>query len=1213
MSGSSFSNLLEGRVFKVRKHSKLIILAVLVSAGFAIGVSVQAQRYLGSIQGEVTDSTGAKVSGATVTAEETSTHFKTTSLANGAGVYDFAALNPGNYRVTLTAPGFKSESRSDVVLTAGQQQEVDFQLSPGATTETIQVSADNALLDTGSANISTTLSTAEVTDLPNIGRNPFVMATLAAGVINTGSGGYFQGKASQFTNPFSGVAVQVTTDGSSGHNRLTLDGIPDDPAERFSGASYTGFVPSPEAVEEVKVQTSIFDAQVGHGNGTVTNVVVRSGSNKFHGAAYYAFQNTYLNANTSEKVPNQNAAGSARTPRNNDQLSQTGIVFDGPVLIPKVYDGRDKTFFLVSYERYASHTAINYSARVPTAAERTGDFSGLCSVFNTAGLCTSGIQLYQPNSPVDANGNRTAYFANNNIASAINATGAALVSYLPLPNVAGAAITGTNYISTQTSYPSKYPSFIVRVDHAIGQKDKLNAIYFQAGLTQNYPLQGFPKGIGPTGYGYNVYRNTRGGSLDEVHQFSSSMVLDSRFGVVFHPFGLVYPGNQNFDLSTLGIANNGLPYASFPGTTESDSTNGTATYAGTATGAGGQISENTTGSLEEILTKTLGHHTLRFGFEGNLIRYNVQNPQSGFGAFLFDRRFTQQNSVTATVGSEASSGDPIASELLGYASSASYNISAAYALQQIYMAPFVQDDWRATSKLTVNLGVRYDYESPFTERYNKQASNFCTTCVNPLQSSVSGLTLNGGLQYTSASNRFPYPRDLNNIQPRLGAAYQVTPTTVARAGFGIIYFNTLETPVGTGFSQTTSYNNYVTSAPVNTISNPFPSGILLATGSSLGLSTALGQNVTFIDPHHVQPKSAQYSASVQQQFPGNIALQVAYVGTRPSRLEVNHNINILPAQYYNQGAAEVGILNAAVANPMAGKIPLSTTLNAATIAQNLLYLPYPEFGTVTEDYSSIGSAPYNALQIQVSSPMRHHFSLQGNFTWDKVMLHNAYIDNYAAVSGKLESVQDGNPTMFGTVFGTLELPKFLSRPAYERLLLGGWQLNTVVRMSNGPLISAPGNVDIIGNYRQPSESIGREFNTCYQSQNIVNNVAVVANVNTTYNGSGVPTITACDAQSSTPAFRQRLSYTSQSNSNVLNVREPLVPLMDASLFKKFIIREGVSFEIRGEFFNILNTPNWGGPSTTLGAANDGSAGSASALFTQANDPRIGQLTARINF
>lgn len=1198
---------------------KSISVFLFLALAFAVAIPAQAQQYLGTLRGQVTDATGAKVPGAAVVAEEASTHYKTSGVTNSAGEYTFSAVNPGTYTLTIKATSFKTETRQGVVLTAGQMQQVDFQLSPGAASETIEISADNLLLDTGSANIATTLSTKEVTDLPNEGRNPFVMATLAAGVYYN----YYQNKSSQFTNPFSGVAVQIASDGNGGHNRLTINGIPDDPAERFSGASYTGFVPSPEAVQEVKVQTSIFDAQVGHGNGTVTNTVVRSGNNKLHGAAYYAFQNTYLNANTAEKVPNQNLCypGSngctntvTPTRRNNDQLSQTGLVVDGPVFIPKIYDGRNKTFFMVAFERYASHTAINYSSRVPTAAELGGDFSGLCNTFNSSGLCTSGIQLYAPNSPLDSSGNRTTYFPNNNITSAITTSGAALAAYLPAPNVPGAAITGTNYISTQTSYPSTYPSFIIRADHAFGseQKDKLNAIFFRSGLTQNYPLQGFPKGIGPNGYGYHVYRNNRGGSLDEQHQFSSSMVLDSRFGLIFHPFGLAYPGNSNFNLGALGISATGLPYTSFPGIGTSDG------YTTLAPGAGGQVSENTTGSLEEILTKTIKTHSIRIGFEGNLIRYNVQNPQAGLvgsssstAGFVFDRRFTQKNSVTSAAGADPNSGDAIADLLLGAFSSANYNITPAYALQQIYIAPFIQDDWRVTSKLTLNLGFRWDYESPFTERYNKQVSNFCTTCTNPLQASVAGLTLLGGLQYTNASNRFSYPRDLNNFQPRLGAAYQFSPTTVMRAGFGIIYFNTLETPIGTGFSQATTYNNYSTSAPLNSLANPYPTGVLLPTGSSLGLGTALGQSISFVDPHHVQPKSAQYSASVQQQLPDNLALQIAYVGTRPTRLEVNHNINLLPQQYYNQGVTGINYLTALVANPMAGLLPQAPGLNTTTLQRNLLLLPFPEFGSVTEQYSSIGSAPYNALQIQVSRPMRNHFTLQGNFTWDKLMLHNGFLDNYQAAGGHLESVQDSGPTMFGNIFGTVELPKFTNRPYVERMAIGGWQLNTVARFSNGPLVGAPGNVDIIGSPRQPGQSLYREFNTCYQS--VSNTTGVYTTQNTTLNSSGIPTLVGCDAQSPNIAFRQRLSYTSQSNSTMLNIRSPLKPQLDMSLFKKFAIREGISFEIRGEFFNLLNTPNYGGPSTTLGASNFGSAASASRILTQANDPRIGQLTGRLNF
>ena len=1209
-----FVEFLEVSVHKFRFRGRTSLGLSVLILGLACLLPAGAQQYLGTLSGDVSDATGARIAGAQVLATNAATKFETKAVTNGAGEYALPSLNPGSYTVTISAGGFRTETRTQIELTAGANVQTHFALKPGTTQQDVVVTAETQLLDTSSANIATTLSSREVTDLPNIGRNPYVMATLAAGVINTGSGGYFQGKASSVTNPFSGVAVQITSDGNGGHNRLLLDGIPNDAPERLSGATYTNFVPSPEAVQEVKVQSSIFDAQVGHGNGTVTNTIIRSGANKVHGAAYYVFQNTYLNANTSERSLN-------KLNRGNDQLSQTGFVLDGPVFLPKVYDGRDKTFFMVAYERFASHGAQPYSTRVPNAAERAGDFSGLCSTFNSSGLCTSGIQLYDPNSPIDANNNRTVFFANNQIPSSrITTAGAAILSYFPVPNVPGAAITpgAVNYISSQTSYSSTYPSLIVRFDQAFGQKNKLNAIFFRSSLTQSNPTQGFPKEVGPSGCNapgncdYHVYRNNRGGSLDDVHQFSPSMVLDSRLGVVFHPFGLVYPDNQNFDLSKIGISSNGLPYTSFPAI-------GMSGYASLAGGASGQISTSTVSSLNEILTKTLGSHTVRFGFEGNLMRYNVQNPQSGLGGISFDNRFTQKNYQTG----DSTSGDAMASLLLGSFSSASYNISPAYALQQIYVAPFVQDDWRATRRLTLNLGFRWDYESPFTERYNKQVLSFCTTCTNPLQSSVSGLTLNGGLQYTGSGNRFPYARDLNNFQPRLGLAYQPWDKTVFRAGYGIIYFNTTESPIGTGFSQTTSYNNFTTNTPLNPLSNPFPNGVLLPTGSSLGLGTAIGSGLSFYDPNHVQPKSTQWSASVQQQFPGDWTLQLAYVGARPSRLEVNHNINILPAKYYNCAVADptcgLTYLNATVSNPMAGKIPTNSTLNASTIARNLLLLPYPEFGGVTEQGSSIGSAPYNALQIQVAKPMRHHYTLQANLTWDKVMLHTGYLDNYGAATGQLQSIQDPNPTLFANIFGTLQLPRLLGAPALERLALGGWQVNGVARFSNGALIGAPGNVDIIGNYYTGNWSLRHQFNTCWQQATTTSTSVTYANVNTAVNSSGLVTNQACDANSSSPAFRQRIGFTSQSNSPYLNLRIPLKPLMDVSVFKRFTIHEGTSFEIRGEFYNVLNTPEWGGPNTGLGAANFGSAASApqtafpNGFFTQANDARIGQLTARINF
>jgi hypothetical protein len=1213
----------EGSIMKWPKSSMVPCMLIVAATTLSFS-SLSAQQQLGRIEGEVTDSSGAKITGATVTAEDILTHYKTTVKTNGSGDYSLAALNPGTYVVKTQAASFGTQNRSNLLITSGQLQIVNFALTAGSNSETVEVSSEGSnLIDTGSANIATTFSQQEVRDLPNEGRNPFVLATLAVGVVNGGSGGYFQGKSSQFTNPFSGVSVQIGSNGNFGHNRLTLNGIPNDPPERLSGNSYLGFTPSPEAVQEVKVGTSIFDAQIGNGNGTVTNVVVRGGNNNLHGAGYYVFQNTYLNANTYEKVPNQNGAitPSKPTPRNNDQVAQTGFVIDGPVVIPRIYNGRNKTYFMASFEYYLTHTAINYSSRVPTAAERTGDFSGLCTsnggTFNAAGLCSSttgSIQLYDPLSPIDASNNRTVYFPNNQIPTGrLSPAGVALLNYYPAANVAGAtAATPINYIATQTSYRSSFPSFITRFDQAFGQKNKLNATFFRSGLTQSYPLEGFPNGVGPGGFGYSVYRNNRGGSIEDIHQFSSSIVLDSRLGVIWHPFGLTYPGNSNFNLQGIGISSAGLPYTDFPGVGNSDG------YASLASGSAGQVSTSLLGALEEIVTKTWGHHTVRFGFEGNLLHYNVQAPENGINGFNFDRTFTRRNSATNNDNSQ--SGDPIASLLLGTYTSAGYSVNANYALAQKYYAPFVQDDWRVTPKLTFNLGIRYDFETPFQERYNKQVGGFCATCANPYQAGVTGLTLNGGLTYTGSGNRLPYPSDFNNVQPRLGLAYEVHPNTVLRAGFGIIYFNTLESPIGTGFSQGTTASNYNgTNLPVTSLSNPFPGGVLLPTGASAGLSTAVGQSISFYDPHHVQPKSTQYTVNLQQQFAGNLSLQIAYVGQRPSSLEVTQNLNALPQQYYNTNhdpyseAANYVYLTQNIPNPLFGHLPstASSTLTGANIQRYLTLLPYPEFGSINEAGSSIGYQRYDALQIQVSKPMRHHVSFQGSFTWNKLINHTSFLNYFGPGSlSQLSGIQDSGATLIGNVFGTVELPKLLAQPAYQRLLLGGWKLNTVMRAQNGPLIGAPGGVDQVGDpVGGAPHNFQRMFNTCYQTLTytaLANNSGVsnvvVNNVNT--NGA----TQACDSTTPNPAFRQRTGFTTQTNPVYINERQRIYPLVDASLFKQFIVHEGVSFEIRGEYFNIGNRPNFGGPGT-----GPGSNTYAVVTLVQANDPRIGQLTARINF
>jgi hypothetical protein len=1155
-----------------------------------------AQQYLGTLTGTVTDSSGAKIPNAKLTVTDTVTHYVTRSTTNGTGGYSIPFLTPDIYTLTVDASGFGPQTKTGIVLNASGDVKVDFALNVGTVGQNMVVTSDTVLLDTQSADLSTTLSMKETADIPNVGNNPFVFDTLASGVT---SGGYMLSQASTFATQFGGTAIQVSVNGNSGHVRLTLDGIPDDPAERFSGADYLGFSPPMDSVQEVKTQNTLFDAQYGHG-AAVINSVLRSGSNDYHGFASYLFRNTYLDANQYQRVPNQNSTNPAlATHRINDQWEEPDFVLTGPLSIPKLYNGKDKTFYMVAYDRVQSKSAVAYAstALLPTPAELGGNFSALCSSFQSNGVCTpgDGIQIYDPLTG-DAAGNRTPFPGNIIPSNRISAVGKALASYFPAPNsTAGGA--SYNYIAQVTTFPQKYFSFVARVDHSFSANNKMNATFFKSILNQLQPNDGYPQPEGISGSDYTVYRNNVGGTIEDVYVISPTLVVNARLGVIYHPFGLIYKG-LTFPLSSIGINSAGLTYQSFPGIAFSDS------YAGLAAGAGGQVSTDAVTDPSVLVSKTLGNHSVKVGFEANFVRYDVTNPQSGLGTFTFNREFTQQNSLgtcgnsTCNTGGDPNSGNPVAALLLGYPSSGSYANNIAYALQQNYYATFIQDDWRLSPRLTVNLGLRWDYESPFTERYNRMVANFCTTCTNPIQTSVPSLTLNGGLTFVTNANRHPYPSDFNTAQPRFGIAYQAAPNTVLKGGFGLVYLDTLETPINYGYSASTSYvatidNNH----PANALTSPFPSGVVQPTGSSLGLATSLGQSISYNDQGHLQPRIMQYSGSIQTQLLKNTLLQVAYVGEKTDHLEVSKQIDGLPLQYYNQPAS-AGIatyLTAQVANPFYGVLPSSSSLGAPTVARQSLLTPYPEFTSVTDTLASVGSQNYNSLQLTVKKPMSERFSIQGNFTWQKLMDQNTYLNAGEDTFDQLYRYEDSTPTLIGNVVGIYQ---FGSRAGHSRLvqaLLGGWQINGVLRAQNGSLISSPGGtVTELSNPSLGNKSYSKFFNTCY------------------LNAAGTPVVgpAACASTTSIPAFQQAInSYQLRTiNVNLDSVRQRVHPLLDTSIFKQFKVHESYNFEIRGAFFNTLNTPNFGSPGTSLGSTTFGIVS-----LNQANDPRLTELTARINF
>lgn len=1151
---------------------------------------IQAQEYLATISGTITDPSGAVVAGAKVTAENDSTHFVSTATTTGSGIYSIPFLTPGNYTVSVEDAGFRKAMKTGVVLTASERSEVDFKLQVGTTNQSIQVTAETSLIDTTDETLGQVLSQKMITDLPNNGRNPFVQATLATG---TYSSNFVTGSPSQYNQPYSGTASQMQVNGLGNLHLLLLNGMPDDAPERLSAVTYTDFVPSPEAVQEVNTQTMMVDAQYGHSDSAVINTIIKTGQNQLHGAAYYILQNTDMNANTFQN----NLAGKARSV---DRWQQPGFVLDGPVILPKLYNGRNRTFFTVAYEHIMTNTPNPYTSWMPDAAERNGDFSEL--------LTNYGIQLYDPNSPVDSNGNRLDAIPNDNLNNApiskINPVAQALIKYFPNPN---ATATGYNYVSTDDTIHDHYWSFITRIDHQITPNQKLTGLFFRSLRNQVYPSQGFLDGIGSPGYIH--FRNNTGASLDWVSIFSPTLVLDSRVGFVYHPFSLTYYGT-NVNLTSLGFPGSlasELPTQTFPGASFSG---GVVGYASQQAG-GGEYSEATNISWAEVLSKSLSKHNLKWGTEFEGLRYDLDDPTSGLGTFSYSRGFTQQNYLTGST----SSGDPMASFLLGYSSggSASINIEPAY--QQDYWGAFAQDDWQVTPHLNLTLGLRWDYEAPMTERYNRMNAGFCFTCTNPLGVTVNGQPVEGGLLFTSSSNRLPYTKFLNQWQPRFGAAYEITSKLVLRGGFGITYMPTFDPPGNAGFSSSTAYvsSNNGGQTPATSLSNPYPSGLVEPTGSSLGLETLLGQSFGPVDYGHEPPKLYFGAVGVEYQLPLSSVLDVAYVANASRKYQVSKGINSLPAQYLT-GPGAASTLNASCANPMAGLIPSNSSLNGSTILCQYLLDPYPEFspGGITDYDWPLGTTSYNSMQVSFRKRLSHGLSLMASYTWGKEMNQTNYLNNQALfTTADLYRMEASTPNRIFNAAGIYEFPTPFRTNRISSLMLGGWQLNADIRTNDGSLISTPsgGGLYIDQLVHTPSaaphmRSMMHEFNTCY-----------IDTTGTIHAGGEINTAGACAYGDPGPAWQEvSSSFTLRTPAYgyyMHDIRTQVYPVADASLFKKFVVHERFNFELRGEFFNVFNKVNWGSPNTTL--TSTGSSGFGTLAESQANDPRIGQVTARVNF
>lgn len=1136
---------------------KLQIPVALLLVTLFVPFNIVAQEFRATIVGRVVDPAGAAVPGAQISAINVETSAATRTTSTDSGDYVIPALSPGRYRIEVEQTGFKKFVQAGVTLQVQERPTIDITLETGGVDETVTVTSDASPLEASTGSRGEVISGRTLVDLPLNGRNAFALAGLTPGVTFT-----VRGQASTFlrttaNNGISGVSI---SGGQPRSNEALLDGVPNTGSDGL-----VQFVPSVDATQEFKVQTNSFDSEFGRFTGGVINASIKSGTNDINGSLFEFFRNSRLNA---------------RDPFARD-IPQFGYNLfggsvGGPVFLPRfgeggraVYDGRGRTFFFFNFEGSREGVPRANTETVPTAAQRAGDFSGSSTI------------IYDPATTRRlANGNvvRDPFPGNRIPANRISPLAQNLLSLFPLPNAPGLS---SNYLLSFKD-PVYDNGYIIKIDHNFSERHKIFG---------RYSFRRF--GVGRQGAfknpvtGDTETRDAPGFAFDDTYTLDPKTVLNFRYG--FSRFLIASQSDSlGFDLTALGFPQSfvtALPVQAIPQVS---------IFGFTTISSAGKLTRSSEDShtARAGVTRIEGRQTFRFGGEYRLLRSN--NGSRGAlaaGGFEFNSVFTRGPNPQVNTNTQAQA---LASFLLGLPSGGSVQNNASTAEQAPYYGFYFQDDLRVNQKLTLNLGLRYEFEGENTERFNRFNRGFAFDAASPLEQQaianytrnpipeipVSEFDVKGGLLFAGVDGQ---PRgisnlDRNNFSPRIGAAYALNDKTVLRGGYGIFYGATTQLSEGRlGFSISTPFVASLDGnlTPFETFNNPFRNGFAVAPGASQGLNTLLGQNVSFVDPNRKQPYAHQYQVSIQRELPGQTLIDAAYVGSLGRDIAVNQQINGIPEQFRAQArqtfiATGRNILSDNVPNPFFGLIT-SGALQGAMTTRGQLLRPFPQFTSVTQQNISIGSSRYDALQLKISRRFVQGFGLTTAYTFSKQLERTRFLnDQDTELVNELNDFDTPHRLVVST---TYELPfgrgqRFLSdATGFVGKLVEGFQFNVIYQANSGvPLtITNAESNGISAQLSGDERTVDRWFDN-------------------RRDGSG--------------AFRLRQTLELVSTSRLSDVRSAGRNNFDFSLFKTTSLTEGVRLQFRAEAFNAFNTPEFSSPSTPN---------------SDFNNPNFGQITTTNTF
>jgi hypothetical protein len=1203
-------------------HTQMTKFALLLMAWLvmALPAKMAAQVSTATVSGTIADSSGAVIPNAKITATEVATGVNTTAMSNQAGEYTLALLKPGTYSLKVDVSGFKNYQQRDLTLASGDHPTINIPLSPGEAQQTVTVEATPPLLGTEDANIGQVVAPQLVEDLPLSGRNPMSYAQYTTGVTATTN--------PVGVRPFDNSAIAgISVGGLPNKNaEILLDGSPDNASD--NAPAYSAPV---DAVREVRIQVFESDATYGHSGGAVANVVTKSGTNKFHGSLDEFHQDSALNAYPYFSKRNPSFKQSV------SRQNQFGGTIGGPVWIPKVYNGHDKLFFFFGYEGfYDSGTGGTYLS-VPTAAERAGDFSALLAQGNmrTDTECPGVTKTYNSEAIFDpASGtinaacaakgytiyDRTPFPGNNITAGTLpfNPVALATLKYVPLPNTTGNALGQNNYYSTAES-GDRYNNEIGRLDYSLPR----NRLYITGRHNQRVQyLNQFYGATNPT-YGDFLYRLNFGYSAGDIITINQSTVAEVRLNYTRYSQPS-YTNGDGFNAASLGLPDLPSAHHIFP---RFFFNSGSINSLGTTSQTPGTAPFNNYDIFADVI-KSKGLHSIKFGVDARRFQKGNFTFGNSSGLYNFDQNFTGAFGTLTY----AAVGTDTAAFLLGLPSSASYDYNAHAIGDQYYLGLFVQDDWRATPRLTLNFGLRMDKDFSPTEREGTAVSGFNATATNPYSGAataayaaapnstlpVSAFKVLGGLTFnTPGGNISNFTSTM--FSPRVGFAYRpevLGDKTVIRGGFGLFvvpifpFNNSIQQQ---GFSQTTQapiipYAPPTSATGPGTLSNPFPNGLAAVSGNSLGLGTFVGQAIAFLDPTIRNGYSERWNLGVQHQFPGNWLVEAFYEGSTGRRLPINESLNYVQRQY--ETTTSNSALGASVSNPFYGILPNGGSLNSSkTVNLTQLLQTYPEFGAITEYNVPEGSSIFHALDLHVEHRTGYGLSITANYQWSKLLEAVSFL-NASDPAPEYRISQYDHPT-HAVIALSYQLPYGRGRrfgatiPRWLNLPLGGWNVASSWFYQQGAPLTfgdvLPTGQAIHYNPRAATEYTGvaGQYGTTYPSFNINAFNNNISSTSATIPQQGLGANNAFNFQ---PANHIR-TFPSQ----FANLRNDALNDWDASILKNFDITDHSFFQFRLEAFNVNNRPVFSGPNLSPTSGGFGQIGG-----TQ-NSNRVVQLGARIVF